>query len=668
MAKLRSVWIEDFRAYREALIPLESSGLILVAGPNNAGKSALLSALDVVGVGATPPNLPHGLKGSPKVRARFELSQKERLGLLGLPFVRDLSSPHTQRLLTGVVRWIEWEYSYVDGVMVETTLRVAWPIEEEDESVVVAAVQPEGKHLVTVVAANEKLHKWSATDGYAELAKLPIGSSGNSLLEALKNSRGGLATAAQVLFDFRAAYFHFTPLRQSPYRIGQTTGIAPNLANDGTNLQAVLLHMSTNWPEKWRELNRLLESIVPGIGQLMTPINGNNFEVLSKFEYRRGDPDRLVQDFYLNLKDLGTGVEQLLMTLVVGLTQDARVVLIEEPETGLHPAAQRALLAQLRQWSRNRLFVASTHSPAMLDWSGSGARVFSVSRSGYRSTISEVTTERVSLLKDLGVRLSDVLSADRILIVEGPSEQAVLDIWFPDVVRSPRVALISGEGGDNARHTGMLQSWLNLADQLEQRKLLYVRDRDELPKRLLEKLEEATSVCVLPVRELENLLLNFDAIAIVMNSRRGKNEPRLNAESLAQDSREVANGLKQAIILKRTIWDLEPLRYVDNRLKAKLAKENADSGTLISFVLDRLPSEPQLRQRILESWKRNSDDLEANWERDWLNLVPGADLLEKLWVKHLGCKYNKQIDCESIARVMKPPQVLVETLKNFMAD
>jgi hypothetical protein len=42
----------------------------------------------------------------------------------------------------------------------------------------------------------------------------------------------------------------------------------------------------------------------------------------------------------LNLKDLGTGVEQLLMTLVVGLTEQAPLtLLIEEPETNLNPMA-----------------------------------------------------------------------------------------------------------------------------------------------------------------------------------------------------------------------------------------------------------------------------------------------------------------------------------------
>jgi hypothetical protein len=45
---LESLKLQDFRAYRSAAVALPPHGLVLVAGANNSGKSALLSALDVV--------------------------------------------------------------------------------------------------------------------------------------------------------------------------------------------------------------------------------------------------------------------------------------------------------------------------------------------------------------------------------------------------------------------------------------------------------------------------------------------------------------------------------------------------------------------------------------------------------------------------------------------
>jgi ABC-type uncharacterized transport system ATPase subunit len=48
MADLIQVRVKDFRAFSEASFDMPPNGLILVTGQNNAGKSALLSALDVI--------------------------------------------------------------------------------------------------------------------------------------------------------------------------------------------------------------------------------------------------------------------------------------------------------------------------------------------------------------------------------------------------------------------------------------------------------------------------------------------------------------------------------------------------------------------------------------------------------------------------------------------
>jgi predicted ATPase len=102
----------------------------------------------------------------------------------------------------------------------------------------------------------------------------------------------------------------------------------------------------------FEQVRARIAETVPDIGRLGVRTRGEQLRVI--FENSTGD---------LNLKDLGTGVEQLLMTIVVGLTESAPVTLvIEEPETNLHPAAQRALLGLLQGWAADRLIVAATHS------------------------------------------------------------------------------------------------------------------------------------------------------------------------------------------------------------------------------------------------------------------------------------------------------------------
>jgi energy-coupling factor transporter ATP-binding protein EcfA2 len=108
----------------------------------------------------------------------------------------------------------------------------------------------------------------------------------------------------------------------------------------------------------------------------------------------------------------------------------------------------------LQDWSSDRLMIAATHSAVMLDWSPGGERLWHVSRDHGVSRADQVDVDPRPLLSSLGVRLSDVLSADKVLVLEGLSDQDVLRVWFPDVLRNPRVAVLEGEGGEKCATRG----------------------------------------------------------------------------------------------------------------------------------------------------------------------------------------------------------------------
>jgi hypothetical protein len=393
----------------------------------------------------------------------------------------------------------------------------------------------------------------------------------------------------------------------------------------------------------------------------MTPVSGDQCSIVFQ--------DEQITTHKHNFKDLGTGVEQLLMTLVVGLTQSAAAIILEEPETGLHAGAQRALLGLLQDWSTDRLFVASTHSATMLDWTSPTTAVVSVSRKGTDSIAMPVTTERADVLRELGVRLSDVLSAERILILEGPTDKEIFDAWFPEVTRSPHVVVVDGGGGYNARHADLFVKWLDDVDQLGARRVLYARDADELSAKFLQRLEESSHVHVLPGREIENLLLDFEAIAAVINFERGKVEKdAIKADAVATMARQLADGLKPTVVLKRVMAGLaDPIRLVDNDLRRRLSKSKADETALSGEVLKRVPDKDDLKAIIVEKWQHNAKEVEDAWEKGWLRIAPGADLLSALWKKYLDRGYSKSVDGLAIAKRMDPPSDLASVLQEFMS-
>jgi hypothetical protein len=560
-------------------------------------------------------------KGPAHVWARFRLSDQERAELLG-------DDPKTMELLEGgAARWIEWDFTQVGSDRMRALkLTVAWP---GDKELLVGEMRMDSPHSWKVRGPGVMpLAAWSP----GALTEVVSGSGGDpaQFLEQAINL-SALAPTAPILASWRQSYFHFKPLRQGSRRTTNLSSV-PNLASDGANLAEVLHHLQSNMPHKWQKISRLIEEIVPGVGTLMLPSQGNQFSIAFL--------DSDAEDFRHNLKDLGTGVEQLLMTLVVGITANARTVVLEEPETGLHPAAQRALLSLLQEWSRaNRVFAASTHSPVFLDWANS--TILSVTRNDLESNVTQVTEEQANVLLDLGVRASDVLAAERILVLEGVTDQQIINIWFPKIIRNPRVAIIDGGGGDSARHAQLWSSWLEQIDKLGGRKLLYVRDRDELPADTLAKLSTSGSVFVLPCRELENFLLDFDAIAAVLNEATDTTNSPADLEA---QGRRLADGLKRVIVMKRVAWGLGTHRHVDHRLRSQLASRRAEKDEFIDVIVDRLPKPDEIRAAISKAWDQSTAEIDAMWDGHWRELVPGADLLDAIWRHHLRRSYNKSSD------------------------
>lgn len=90
----------------------------------------------------------------------------------------------------------------------------------------------------------------------------------------------------------------------------------------------------------------------------------------------------------------------------------------------------------------------------------------------------------------------------------------------PEYLGNPRVAIIQAVGGDNARYARHLQDWLAKADRLGDRRVLFMRDRDELPEAEVRSLEEGGFVSVPLRREIENYLLDPEALSAVICERR----------------------------------------------------------------------------------------------------------------------------------------------------
>lgn len=117
------------------------------------------------------------------------------------------------------------------------------------------------------------------------------------------------------------------------------------------------------------------------------------------------------------------------------------VFLIEEPEISLHPQAQRALYATLKEISKTNQVIYTTHSPQFVGIADFG-NIRLVERTGGKTTVRRSTLVRTDeldekLRKEIDPERSELFFARRILIVEGDTEK----LAFPEYAGRLRLDL-----------------------------------------------------------------------------------------------------------------------------------------------------------------------------------------------------------------------------------
>jgi predicted ATPase len=135
---------------------------------------------------------------------------------------------------------------------------------------------------------------------------------------------------------------------------------SPKLAEDGSNLSAVLFSMMTEHQGAWGELETLLRSAIPGFLSLAVKPRGGPGTVMAVWR-----EDGLKDE--LTLADLSDGTLRLLCWATLCLSPTIpQLVCIDEPELGLHPRVLPALAGLLRLASARSQILVATHSPYFL--------------------------------------------------------------------------------------------------------------------------------------------------------------------------------------------------------------------------------------------------------------------------------------------------------------
>lgn len=231
-------------------------------------------------------------------------------------------------------------------------------------------------------------------------------------------------------------------------------------------------------PDSYTTLLDEVRKYFPDIDDLQSDRSEDDIATLTYSEYGKK----------LDILYSGTGLKHFLDVLLKTTVSGAKVVLLDEPELGLHPDLQRRFVEYLTRLAKEQQiqFFLATHSQVLLNYADSMVYYRITNTKGSRSLV-RVDKEAVdTLLADLGLRPSDVLNQDICLLVEGATDvvffEHVLRTLYAAEFQRLAIAVLQYAG---AAADGIVSGAIDVSNIVPAQKHTYwIRDRDASPSEI----------------------------------------------------------------------------------------------------------------------------------------------------------------------------------------
>ncbi|MFB9440139.1 AAA family ATPase [Streptomyces showdoensis] len=355
----------------------------------------------------------------------------------------------------------------------------------------------------------------------------------------------------------------------------------------------------------------------------------------------------------------GSGIREALRLILDYEFERPEILLVEEPEVHLHPALETALMQYLKNISSNSQVFLTTHSTNFLDV-GSLENVYLI-RKGAETVVQQldVAGAEEAIPEELGLRLSSLFMFDRLVFVEGPSDEQLLRTFADTLSLSfgqASLGFVTTGGARNFTHyaTAATLSFLRRRNV----RTVFVLDRDERDLKDLEDLQSRvggiSEVQLLQRRELENYLLNPSTLSrFIRVKSNGVSSP--TPEEVESAVSEVCDELLPSAIERRVLKRVCRPVIPDRRPVINRGDQEFDTALQeqLKLALDKISELSSEVERIREEC---SAEVHADWAVRKTEMVPGDELLDRVF-QRFGQRFNKRHDALRIAQEMKRDEI-----------
>jgi predicted ATPase len=454
---IKSLHLKNYKSYEDSNKVEFSPGINIIVGQNNSGKTALLEALTL-----RFPNNPHrNIEKLPndfsRIRTNSNALVELSLGKNELRFLIKQISGEPIGLRPPDENNGYWENAGYLAKDVGVAFS-KWMDKENNLELSLALITTEtnevdGKILGFFDSEHPYYEPDDGTQVYIELIHNSEGNLNVQLeyedrydeehnyywdpeLVGCKTFRGDIKCSIPYrvfeLFRSRIYRFHAERLNLDKCECGFDSA----LRADASNLAEVINLLPSYSPVEFDRLNELIQTVFPNIRWISSVKISEKIAEIKVWGLDAFNNNRV--DLTIPLSNCGTGIGQVVAILYVVVTSRvSRTIIIDEPQSFLHPGAAKKLIDIFKEFPQHQYFIA-THSPMLIS-AADPARIIKLDYDGCQTKISSIDSakshEQKMILAELGVKLSDVFGFDNILWVEGQTEEQCFPVIFEKVAK-----------------------------------------------------------------------------------------------------------------------------------------------------------------------------------------------------------------------------------------